>query len=134
MIRPVEPGDRGPLRALQQTLRYCDPDLVDAAIEGPFFGVVATSDSAPVGYAIGFPGDPTTLSELVVATSHRRQGHGQALVDAIGSMSGGSIVVYTPAENQAAQQFYTAAGFERREYRPDFYDDGTDALGLTRCE
>lgn len=133
MIRPIEPGDREPVRTLQRTLRYYDSELVDAAIDGPFSGVVATIDASPVGYAIGFPGTPTTLSELVVAPAHRRQGYGRALVDAITSMNE-AVVVTTPLENRAARQFYTALGFERDERRPEFYADGTDALRLIRRE
>ena len=134
MIRPMKPTDRHAVRALQGSLEYHDPDLVDAALDGPFLGSVATEGTSPVGYAIGFPGDPITLSELAVTPACRRRGHGRALVDAIASMGDGSIVVHTPAENQAAQQFYTAMGFERHEYRPGFYDDGSDALGFTRRE
>jgi ribosomal protein S18 acetylase RimI-like enzyme len=133
MIRPVEATDRPTIRALQALLSRADPDLVDAAIKGPFLGAVAIDDTRTVGYAIGFPGDQVVLSELVVAPAFRRRGHGRSLVDAIGSMAGGdAIAVLTPVDNDSAREFYLDIGFERATRHADFYDDGTDASRLLR--
>jgi ribosomal protein S18 acetylase RimI-like enzyme len=135
MIRSVRSDDRPALLALQEALPYADPDLVDAAIGGPFVGAVAVDGGRRIGYAIGLPGDPTALSELVVETGFRRRGHGRALVEAIASMAGGgAIEVSTPIGNDAARRFYTALGFDREASRPEFYADGTDALRLVRRE
>lgn len=128
MIRPIEPSDRSAILSLQQYLEYSDPDLVDAAIAGPFFGAVAVEQSRPAGYAIGFPAEPTRLLELVVDHDVRRQGHGRSLVDAIASKTAHSIVVLTPAKQQVAREFYRNLGFEYDDRIPEFYDDGADAL------
>jgi ribosomal protein S18 acetylase RimI-like enzyme len=135
MIRLVRPDDRPALLALQDTLPYADPDLVDAALDGPFVGVVAVDGDRRIGYAIGLPGDPTTLSELVVAPGFRRRGYGRALVEELASMAGGgAIAASTPVGNDGARRFYTALGFERETRRSDAYADGTDALRLVRRE
>jgi ribosomal-protein-alanine N-acetyltransferase len=135
MIRQAQAADRPAMHSLQALLPRADQDLVDAAIDGPFLGVVALDDTRRVGYAIGFPGDPVILSELVVAPDFRRQGRGRSLVDAIVSMAGGdAIAVLTPLDNEEARQFYRDIGFERECRHAAFYDDGTDASRLLRRE
>jgi ribosomal-protein-alanine N-acetyltransferase len=134
MIRRIEPADRPAVRRLQELLPHSDPDLVDAAVEGPFLGVVAVERSQSVGYAIGLPGDPTTISELVVAPPFRRAGYGRALVEAIAANGDGSVAVLTPVENREARAFYATLGFECDGRRADFYADGSDALRLRRRE
>jgi ribosomal protein S18 acetylase RimI-like enzyme len=135
VIRPVEAADRSAIRSLQALLARADPELVDAAIDGPFVGLLAIDDTRRVGYAIGFPGDPVVLSELAVAPDFRRQGHGRSLVDAIASLAGADeIAVLTPVDNDSARQFYRDIGFEHEARLPEFYDDGTDASRLLRRE
>jgi ribosomal protein S18 acetylase RimI-like enzyme len=135
MIRPLEPSDRPTVRALQTHLPYADPDCIDAAVRGPFLGRVATASDRVIGYAVAFPGDPVTLTELVVAPDARREGHGRDLVEAVVSATDADrIVVTTPAENRGARRFYRDLGFERDEARAGFYADGTDALRLARRE
>jgi ribosomal-protein-alanine N-acetyltransferase len=134
MIRPMTAADLPAVRSLQQYLRYAEPALVDAAVRGPFRGRVAVED-APVGYAIAFPGQPATLSELVVAPEYRRRGHGRALVEAVSeAIEATAIEVTTPADNAAAKRFYASLGFEPDGRIRGFYADGTDALGLVRRE
>ncbi|MCQ4333800.1 GNAT family N-acetyltransferase [Natronomonas sp. F2-12] len=136
MIRPMTAADTPAVRALQTHLVYADPDLVEAAVDGPFHGRVAVDDG-PVGYAIAFPGSPANLSELAVAPEHRRCGHGRALVEAaivaVGA-EGETIAVTTPADDTAARRFYTAIGFEPDGRLPGFYSDGADALRFVRRE
>lgn len=135
MIRRVRAADRSAIQSLQALLPHADPDLVEAAIDGPFLGVVAIDDTRRVGYAIGFPGDPVVLSELVVDPAFRRQGRGRSLVDAIVSLAGGdAIAVLTPVDNDGARQFYLDIGFEREGRQAAFYDDGTDASRFLRRE
>lgn len=134
MIRPMTAADVPAVKSLQTQLEYADPELVDAAVRGPFYGRVAVA-GAPVGYAIVFPGAPATLAELVVAPAHRRHGHGRALVEAIdAAVDATTIEVLTPADNDAARRFYTAIGFEPAGRRPGFYADGMDASRLVRGE
>lgn len=135
MIRSIEPSDRPTVRALQTHLAYPDPNCIDAAIRGPFLGYVAIDRDGIVGYAIAFPGDPVTLTELVVAPSERREGYGHELVESIVSVTTAErIVVTTPVEHRGARRFYREIGFEPDESRTGFYADGTDALRLARRE
>lgn len=135
MIRPMTAADAPAVRSLQTHLKYADPDLVEAAVGGPFYGRVAVEGGVPVGYAIVFPGRPATLSELAVASGSRRRGYGRALVEAAEAAVGAaSIEVTTPADDAAARRFYTAIGFEPDGRVPGFYADGADASRLVRRE
>lgn len=134
-IRPLRSADQPAVRSLQSLLDYADPDIVDAALVGPFIGRVVVVDGDVIGYAIGLPGEEATLSELVVASEHRRAGYGRELVDAIAEETDAAkLVVTTPAENKTALSFYESLGFEQEARLPEFYDDGTDALRLVRRE
>ncbi len=134
MIRPMTSADVPGVRSLQHHLPYADPDLVDAAVRGPFGGHVA-GENPPIGYVIFFPGTPATLSELVVEPAHRRQGYGRALVERVGAtVDADTLELTTPVENRAARRFYAALGFEPETRIRGFYDDGTDALRLRRRE
>ncbi len=138
MIRPMTAADRPAVRSLQRHLSYADTKLIDAALRGPFRGYVAqdaTIDDSVIGYAIAFPSEPLTVSELVVAASHRRSGYGRALIEHVASAADSTAVdVLTPADHTGAIRFYTRIGFERDRHIPDFYADGTDALRLVRRE
>lgn len=139
MIRPLRRSDEPAVRALQTHLEYADPELVTATVDGVFLGRVAavpgSSGSGPVGYAIALPGEETTLSELVVAPGHRREGRGRRLLAAVVEAAGAErTVVTTPAGNDAAVRFYSRLGFERYERLNAHYADGTDGLRLVRRE
>lgn len=135
MIRPIAPSDRPIVRTLQTHLTYTDPTCIDAAIDGPFVGLVALDSDRVVGYAVAFPGDPVTLSELVVAPDVRREGYGRGLVESIVSATDAErIVVATPVDNREARRFYATLGFEREDTLAGFYADGADALRLARRE
>lgn len=132
MIRAMTPADRPAVRRLQGQLTRADPDLVEAAVSGPFLGRVAVDDGRVVGYAIALPARPVTLSELVVAPHAREKGHGRALVESVASADADRVVVTTPVENESARRFYDALGFEANAREHGFYDDGADALRLVR--
>jgi ribosomal-protein-alanine N-acetyltransferase len=132
-VRPLRAADEPAVRSLQSLLEYAGPDIVDAALVGPFVGRVAVDDGEVVGYAIALPGEEATLSELVVAPEHRRAGHGRRLVDEIAEATGADrLVVTTPEENEAARAFYESLGFAVDERLSGFYADGSDALRLVR--
>jgi ribosomal-protein-alanine N-acetyltransferase len=137
-VRALRPGDEPAVRALQDHLEYADPDLVAAAVEGPFLGLVAVEEGAEavVGYAVALPGRRATLSELVVAPDHRRAGHGRALVEAVASEATDVLVVTTPADERGPRRFYEELGFVIEERLSGFYGDGpaSDALRLVRRE
>ena len=134
-VRPLRPADESAVRSLQDHLEYADPDIVSAALDGPFLGRVAEAEGAVVGYAVALPGDETTLSELVVAPGHRRVEHGRALVEAVAAAAPGeALVVTTPATADGAREFYASLGFESERRIAGFYADGADALRLVRRE
>lgn len=131
----MRPADEPAVRSLQRHLAYADPELVTAALEGPFLGLVAVADGGVAGYAVALPGRETTLSELVVAPDRGRSGRGRALVEAVAAAgSGDALVVTTPAAEDEARRFYEALGFEVDERLAGFYGDGGDALRLVRRE
>jgi ribosomal-protein-alanine N-acetyltransferase len=134
-VRPLCPADESAVRSLQSHLQFADPDIVDAALAGPFIGRVAVADGTVVGYAIALGGEETTLSELVVAPDYRRCGHGRKLVEAVAAAAEADrLVVTTPAGDEKATVFYESLGFEAEARLPGFYADGTDALRLVRRE
>lgn len=134
MIRPMTAADLPVVGALQKHLTYADCGLLEAAVRGPFLGFVAVSEE-PVGYAIAFPGDPVTLSELVVAPASRRHGYGRALLERVIETTDAPVVeVTTPVQNAAAKRFYAALEFEPADRIAGFYADGADALRLVRRE
>lgn len=131
----MRPADEPAVRSLQSHLEYADPELVTAALDGPFLGLVAETDEDVAGYAIALPGRETALSELVVAPGRRRSGHGRALVEAVSAeVPGDALVVTTPVAEKDAQRFYEALGFDVDERITGFYGDGGDALRLVRRE
>lgn len=130
-VRRPRPADEPAIRSLQALLDYADPEIVDAALDGPFRCRVAVADGAVVGYAIAFPGDRTLLSELAVAPGHRRVGHGRDLAAAVAGEVD-RLQATTPVDNDAALAFYDSLGFEADDRLEAFYGDGTDALRLVR--
>ncbi|PSP97600.1 N-acetyltransferase [Halobacteriales archaeon QS_9_68_42] len=129
----MAPADEPAVRSLQSHLSYADPELVTAALSGPFLGRVAVAD-AVVGYAVALPATETALSELVVAPEHRREGRGRRLLEAVAAAAGAEkLVVTTPVDSDAVD-FYAAAGFQRKARVKEFYDDGAAALRLVRRE
>jgi ribosomal-protein-alanine N-acetyltransferase len=131
----MRPGDRPAVHSLQAHLEYADQDLVSAAVDGPFIGLVAEGAGSVVGYAVALGGTETTLSELVVAPDHRRAGHGRALVDAVAAATAAEVlVVTTPATAGGAREFYASLGFAVDSRIEGHYADGADALRLVRRE
>jgi ribosomal protein S18 acetylase RimI-like enzyme len=81
--------------------------------------VAATSDDAPVGYAIaGRAGRRGYLQRLAVLPSEQGQGYGRALVlDALAWMAAHGAhdaVVNTQTDNERALDLYAGLGFERQ--------------------
>lgn len=139
-VRPMRPGDLAAVGALQSLLEYADPDLPEAAVDGPYVGRVAV-EAEPggadevVGYAIALPGREATLSELAVDPERRRSGIGRTLVDATAYAAGADrLFVATPVDNESALAFYESLGFEVDGRVDGFYADGSDALRLVRGE
>ncbi|WP_435333794.1 GNAT family N-acetyltransferase [Haloarchaeobius sp. TZWWS8] len=165
MIREATAADLPTIRALQHCLTEPATDLFDALPHGvtlvsttepaelasstaesgaqerpttePDARVpTAASTSIPVGYVHAFPGEPATVTELVVEPDHRREGRGRLLLASVLARlrrEGCPAVTLTVAtENEAAQRLYESLGFERDATLPGFYEGGGDAYRLRR--
>lgn len=87
---------------------------------------VAIRDTEIVGYILGRRVlDEAEILNVVVAPAHRRQGYGQALIQAflayLRAAGAAEVFLDVRADNVAAQKLYQLAGFERIAVRPGFY-------------
>jgi [ribosomal protein S18]-alanine N-acetyltransferase len=104
------------------------------------FGYLAWQDDAPAGFVLVRDlGDEVEVLSLGVTPALRRQGVGQALLDAVaaeGRRRGlASLVLEVGANNDAARRLYAAAGFIQVGRRPRYYrraGDSEDGL-ILRC-
>lgn len=96
--------------------RLADPQCVEIPI-------VAEVDHQITGFAalrvvpqIFYAGAHAELTELFIEESYRRRGIGQALIrfaeQLAESQGAGELVIHTGEENQTAQEFYVAMGYE----------------------
>ena len=78
--------------------------------------------------------DHVHVTTLAVRASHRRQGLGQALLEAVyEEFPDMDITLEVRKSNEDAQEFYRSAGFSVTGLRPDYYtDNGEDALVMSR--
>ena len=92
---------------------------------------------------VGYVGSQTVLGEadmmnLAVATSHRRQGIGMALVNALVSAlqarEATSLTLEVRASNEAAIGLYLQAGFAQVGRRPRYYTKPTEDALILRKE
>jgi GNAT superfamily N-acetyltransferase len=105
--------------ATQIAERLADPKCVEIPI-------VAEVDDRIVGFAglrvvpqIFYEGTHAELTELFVEESYRRRGVGQALIRftecLVESKGARELILHTGEENQTAQEFYIAMGYETWE-------------------
>ncbi len=95
--------------------------------------VVAEDAGSVVGWAVLLLSDVCDLLRVAVAPDARRRGVGEALLGALLEHAGERTVLLEVEDgNVAAQQLYTAAGFEQIDRRADYYGAGRDALVLKR--
>jgi [ribosomal protein S18]-alanine N-acetyltransferase len=99
--------------------------------------VVADSDGTVVGYAgISTIPPDSDLQTLAVDPEHRGSGVGRGLLAAMlqraHERGATSMILEVRADNTAAQELYTDAGFETIATRRRYYPDGSDAL-IMRC-
>lgn len=139
LVRRFQPDDAERVRdlnerAMAETPEYV-PDAPDADLrdvqghyldgDGEFLvstcegTVVATGAFVPLeGWmAERFPDDQTAeLTRMRVAPTHRREGHGSRLLDALETRARREgyerLVLNTGAENRRAREFYESRGFE----------------------
>lgn len=127
-VRRARPTDGTRLRRLQSLLPRRSPDLLDYGLAVGDV-LVSTADGAVVGYVLPVSGDGVHVAELVVAESHRREGHASALLDAVCDSldDGDEITLAVAPDNEGARAFYRDYGFEAVERREDYFE-GDPAL------
>lgn len=131
-VRHGRPTDESTIRRLQSLLREPSPSLVTHALHsgGVLVDCVGGPDGSPVGYLLAVGADGAHVAELVVSPDHRREGRATRLLTRLLDDADGTVTLYVAADNEAARRLYADLGFRQRACRPDFYDDGTDALVL----
>ena len=127
-IRPARLADVGDVGAIERAA-FSDPwsanDFTECVTSGvPFF--VAERQGVVAGYVVAHcAADEGEILNLGVASAHRRQGIGRALVErAIKELAGRGVrTVYLEvrASNAAARQLYEALGFGEVARRTRYY-------------
>lgn len=132
-IRLATPGDSASLIALFSALAHAEwtggpPDSLARGITrfltqpGGGFALVAEAGERVVGgliaqrmAAVFEDGLQICIDDLVVSPTHRRAGHGRALVDgvlSVGTLLGADyLYLHVRPDNRAARALYQAAGF-----------------------
>jgi ribosomal-protein-alanine N-acetyltransferase len=96
-----------------------------AALTG-FFGLIASEDGVPVGFAFAFGlGEEFEIIALGVVPERRRAGIGAALLDAlcgeVRRRGARGLVLEVAADNTAARSLYAGLGFVRIGVRRNYY-------------
>ena len=113
---------------------------IEGELSNPLSLWLVALDGAQV---VGYVGSQTVLGEadmmnLAVATSHRRQGIGMALVNALvaalQAREATSLTLEVRASNEAAIGLYQQAGFAQVGRRPRYYTKPTEDALILRKE
>ena len=113
---------------------------IEGELSNPLSLWLVALDGAQV---VGYVGSQTVLGEadmmnLAVATSHRRQGIGMALVSALvaalQAREATSLTLEVRASNEAAIGLYQQAGFAQVGRRPRYYTKPTEDALILRKE
>lgn len=131
-VRPGRPADEPAIRTLQRLLREPSPTLRSHGLRTGDALVDETADGAVVGYLLPVAGDGVHVTELAVHPAHRREGRATRLLWELLARADGRVTLLVAADNDAARRLYESLGFRPAARRPDFYDDGTDAILLAR--
>ena len=149
-IRPIEPGDRGAIRALVAGTGAFKPHEVDVAMElvevaltqkgqddyHPY--VLAEEDGTVVAYAC-FGRNPMTkatfdLYWIATRADRMGKGYGRAILsfvtEEVGRRGGRLLIIETSSKESYGTQrlFYEKTGCTLAAQLPDFYDEGDDKL------
>jgi ribosomal-protein-alanine N-acetyltransferase len=109
-------------------------------VDNPLAGfIVAEKDDVIAGF-LGFRISPEAkqvhITNLAVATRYQDQGIASGLIrtaeDLIGQLGEQTVTLEVKRTNQRAQGLYRGQGFSTEKIVPGYYDDGTDAVFMTK--
>lgn len=137
-IRNAELTDVPAMLAIEANDEYSpwtEQLLIDAVQHQQYHTWVLAQDEQVIGYGICYiPHDECHLMNIAMAPEYRGQGYGRQIVDymltAVKPLAD-YVILEVRAENQIAQQLYTAVGFEQIGIRRNYYQQGSgnrDAL------
>jgi ribosomal-protein-alanine N-acetyltransferase len=142
VLRRAGPADLADVAALERVC-YSDPWPTTAFSSLPandqvFFLVARRADGPLAGYVVGwYVLDEGELANLAVAPDHRRQGVGQALLDAMLSDAERrgvrQMYLEVRASNATARKLYEARGFEEVGRRKGYYRSPVEDALILRC-
>jgi ribosomal-protein-alanine N-acetyltransferase len=142
--RVAKPGDLDVVVKLEREIFPDDAwprDKLDDDLHSPFAHfVVIETDGTIVGYAIAqhlTGNDVADIQNIAVVESHRGEGLGAVLLDALlewcESRQATAIMLEVRADNEAAQSLYASRGFHTIATRPGYYQPaGVDAFVMRR--
>jgi ribosomal-protein-alanine N-acetyltransferase len=142
-VRPVTAGDLPRVATIEQSCfsNPWSPEALAAELSRSWARMlVAEDDSLPEVPIVGFVNYWVVADEvhvLNVATdpTHRRRGHGRALVSAMVASARAerarTMLLEVRASNAAAIALYREFGFRDVGLRRGYYDDGEDAVLMT---
>ncbi|WP_093171778.1 ribosomal protein S18-alanine N-acetyltransferase [Sinosporangium album] len=99
--------------------------------------VVAERDGEIIAYGgLAAAGDQADVQTIAVLADHRRSGIGRLILSELLAEAArrgtDSVFLEVRADNDSAKAMYTAFGFEPIGTRLGYYDDGADAIVMTR--
>ncbi len=96
----------------------------------PLF-LVAVDDDEVLGYALGTRSG--VIVSIAVDTEHRRKGIGKALVAALSEkLNAPRMTLTVRVSNKNAYKFYKTLGFKPRKKILNYYENGEDALFMSK--
>ncbi|MCB9680383.1 MAG: ribosomal protein S18-alanine N-acetyltransferase [Alphaproteobacteria bacterium] len=141
LLRPATPDDLDGIAAVEQAAAHAPWPRASVAstLEAPTTrGFVAVQDGDVVGHVLASAvADQGEILTLAVLPTHRRRGLAHALLDAV-DVTWRAMAVQTAwlevrVDNTAARALYAARGWSEHGLRRAYYEDGADALVLSRC-
>lgn len=96
----------------------------------PLF-LVGLENEEVLGYAMGTRSG--VIVSIAVDPNHRRKGIGEELMDKLfEKMKVQRMTLTVRTSNKGAYQFYKKLGFKPRKKIPDYYENGEDALFMSK--
>ncbi|MGW7525771.1 GNAT family N-acetyltransferase [Streptomyces sp. NPDC054783] len=130
------PGLSYPYFALRQLFDVHGHHMLVTAGAGGLYGYTLLAGDGD-GDGDGDGNGRSWLLSLAVDRTHRQQGHGRRLLDAVLSLADdrglGAVWLSVAPDNHPALRLYQASGFRLAERRRDYLGPGQDRLVMVRA-